>query len=217
MAFLHWLADPAEIAPLLPPGPRPDVHEDRTFVGLVALRMLGSHPPGLPPVPWLSSFGQLNARLYSVDEHGRRGVVFRALEAGRLLPALTARELARLPYAWSRVDVRRDGDLRTYTARRRWPPGPARARLALRIGPPCEPDPLELFVTARWGLHSRVAGRTVYGAVQHAPWRLHRADLLTCDTDLPAAAGVPVPDEPPVSVLYSPGVDDVRLGVPREW
>ncbi|HEX2073834.1 MAG TPA: DUF2071 domain-containing protein, partial [Geodermatophilus sp.] len=191
MAFLHWPADPAEIAPLLPPGTRPDVHEGRTFVGLVALRMLGSHLPGLPPVPWLSSFGQLNARLYSVDEHGRRGVVFRALEAGRLLPALTARELTRLPYAWSRVDVRRDGDLRTYTARRRWPPGPARARLALRIGPPCEPDPLELFVTARWGLHTRVGGRTAYLGVQHDPWRLHRADLLDFDGDLLAAAGLP--------------------------
>ena len=37
------------------------------------------------------SFLETNVRLYSVDEHGRRGVVFRSLEADRLLPVLTAR------------------------------------------------------------------------------------------------------------------------------
>ncbi|HEU0087790.1 MAG TPA: DUF2071 domain-containing protein, partial [Pseudonocardiaceae bacterium] len=50
---------------------------------------------GTPPLPYLSGFPETNVRLYAVDpDSGRRGVVFRSLEAARLLPVLAARERA---------------------------------------------------------------------------------------------------------------------------
>jgi uncharacterized protein YqjF (DUF2071 family) len=168
-------------------------------------------PLGGPPLPWLGSFGQANVRLYSVDRDGRRGVVFLSLDAGRLLPAVTART-AGLPYSWARVRVRRQGDRCSYRVARR--PGAAHVEIELRIGPRREPGPLELFVTARWGMHHRIPGRTVYAAVEHGPWLLHTAELLDFDSDLPAAAGLPGVTGPPVSVLFSPGVDGARLGPP---
>ena len=211
VAFLHWAIEPGVAAPLLPRGVRPDVLEGRTFVGLVVLRMEHTAPLGVLPLPWLGSFGQANVRLYSVDGDGRRGVVFLSLDAGRLLPAVTART-AGLPYSWARVRVHRQEARCTYRVDRR--PGTAHARIDLRVGPPREPGPLELFVTARWGLHHRLPGRTVFGAVEHGPWPLHDAELTACDTDLLAAAGLPPVAGPPVSTLYSPGVRDARLGVP---
>jgi uncharacterized protein YqjF (DUF2071 family) len=210
VAFLHWVLDPAVAATRLPPGTRPDLLDGHTFAGLVLLRMRTALAVG-PPVPWLGTFGQANVRLYSVDDEGRRGVVFLSLDAGRLLPALTART-AGLPYSWARVRVRRREDRCSYRVDRR--PGPARASIDLRIGQRRDPGALGLFVTARWGVHHRVPGRTVYGAVEHGPWPLHSADLFDCDTDLLAAAGLPGVSGPPVSVLFSPGVDGVRLGPP---
>jgi hypothetical protein len=62
----------------------PDVLCGVTYVGLVAFRM---HRVGWlwsPGVPYLGSFPETNVRLYSVDAHGRRGVVFRSMDAGRL-------------------------------------------------------------------------------------------------------------------------------------
>jgi uncharacterized protein YqjF (DUF2071 family) len=211
VAFLHWAIDPGVAAPLLPPGTRPDLLDGRTFVGLIALRMAHTAPLGALPLPWLGSFGQANVRLYSVDRNGRRGVVFLSLDAGRLVPALTART-AGLPYSWARVRVRRRGDRCTYRVDRR--PGTAHASIELRIGPPREPGPLELFVTARWGMHHRLPGRTVYGAVEHGPWPLHDAELAACDTDLLASSGLPPVAGPPISALFSPGVDGARLGPP---
>jgi uncharacterized protein YqjF (DUF2071 family) len=211
VTFLHWAIPPEVAAPLLPPGARPDLLDGRTFVGLIALRMEHTALLGGPPLPWLGSFGQANVRLYSVDGDGRRGVVFLSLDAGRLLPALTARTAA-LPYSWARVRVQRQGDRCSYRVARR--PGTAHASIGLRIGRRREPEPLELFVTARWGMHHRVPGRTVYAAVAHGPWSLHAAELLRCDTDLLAAAGLPGVSGPPVSVLFSPGVDGVRIGPP---
>jgi uncharacterized protein len=211
VAFLHWTIRPEVAEPRLPSGTRPDVLDGRTFAGLILLRMEHTAPLGGPSLPWLGSFGQANVRLYSVDGDGRRGVVFLSLDAGRLLPALTART-AGLPYRWADVRVRRQGDRCSYRVTRR--PGAAHASIDLRVGSRRDPDRLERFVTERWGLHHRLPGRTVYAAVEHGPWRLHAAELLDCDTDLLAAAGLPGVSGPPVSVLFSPGVDGVRIGPP---
>jgi uncharacterized protein YqjF (DUF2071 family) len=208
VAFLHWAVAPGSVAALLPAGTRPDELGGRTFVGLVALHMARTAALGGPTLPWPGSFGQVNVRLYSVDERGRRGVVFRSLTAGRRLPALAGRA-AGLPYAWADVRVAREGNRRTYRVATRRP-----ASIELRVGPPAENGPLEEFLTARWGLHHRAAGRTRYTAVEHGPWELSTADLVRCDTALLSAAGLPPSTGQPVSVLFSPGMDRVRIGPP---
>ncbi len=217
LAFLHWAVDPADVAPLLPPGTVPDTFDGTTtYVGLVAFRMYRVGVLGLPGFPYLGTFPETNVRLYSVDEHGRRAVVFRSLDASRLIPVLVARASFRLPYVWSRMGVERSGDILTYTSRRRWPgPRGARSRIVLRAGEAVEePTPLEHFLTARWALHTSVPGRTAYLPNAHPRWPLHRAELLECDEDLVAAGGLPAPVGKPVSVLYSPGVP-VRFGPQR--
>ncbi|MFI6938070.1 YqjF family protein [Streptomyces sp. NPDC050418] len=216
LAFLHWAADPADVAPLLPKGTVPDTLDGVTYVGLVAFRM---HRVGwfrLPGVPYLGTFPETNVRLYSVDGQGRRGVVFRSLDASRLIPVTVGRAAFRLPYLWSKMSVRREGDVIAYDSRRRWPgPRGARSRIALRIGEPVdEPSELEHFLTARWGLHTAFFGRsTLYLPNSHPRWPLHHAELLAHDEDLIEAAGLPRPAGAPVSVLYSPGVP-VEFGRP---
>ncbi|RAJ59970.1 hypothetical protein K378_04667 [Streptomyces sp. Amel2xB2] len=208
LAFVHWAADPADVAPLLPPGTVPDVLHGTTYVGLVAFRMHRVGWFGLPGVPYLGSFPETNVRLYSVDGHGRRGVVFRSLDASRLIPVTVALAGFRMPYRWARMSVRREGAVVTYTSRRRWPgPRGARCRMAVRTGAAIEePTELEHFLTARWGMHNAFLGRAVYLPNAHPRWPLHRAELLTCDEDLVTSAGLPAPEGEPVSVLYSPGV-----------
>ncbi|WP_203616494.1 DUF2071 domain-containing protein, partial [Streptomyces sp. SID13726] len=195
LAFLHWPADPADVAPLLPPGTVPDTLDGVTYVGLIAFRMDRVGWLGLPGVPYLGSFPETNVRLYSVDGRGRRGVVFRSFEASRLLPVLIARLGFRLPYMWAEMSVRREGDGIDYATRRRWPraegSGGAHARLGLRIGARItEPSGLEDFLTARWGMHSDRHGRTLYLPNAHPRWSLHRAELLHLDENLITAVAL---------------------------
>lgn len=213
LAFLHWAVDPELVAPLLPAGTRPDVHDGRSYVGLIPFRMRRIGVLGSPGLPYVGSFLETNVRLYSTDEQGRRGVVFRSLEADRLLPVLAARWVAGLPYTWARMTVEREGDRITYASRRRWPgPSGAHSRIELRVGARLEdPGPLASFLTARWGLHQRAGRRTAYWPNEHPEWPLHEAELLACDEDLIAAAGLPSVTGAPDSVLFSPGVD-VRFG-----
>jgi uncharacterized protein YqjF (DUF2071 family) len=163
-----------------------------------------------PRIPFFGSFLETNVRLYSVDARGRRGIVFRSLDADRLAVVLGARVALGLPYLWSRMRFRRAGagaDVVLEYATRRRGRGPS-SRLVLHPGAPIErPTDLELWLTGRWGLHSRFTGRTRYLTNEHEPWPLHRAEVLSLDDGLVAAAGFPdVAARPPDSVLWSPGV-----------
>ncbi|WP_306214935.1 YqjF family protein [Actinoplanes sp. RD1] len=212
LAFLHWAVPPETVAPLLPAGTVPDTLGGVTYVGLIGFRMVGLGLLRGPGLPWLGTFCETNVRLYSADGQGRRAVVFRSLDAERLIPVLGAQAALRLPYKWSRMRVRRDGDVVRYTCRRR-PSGPS-SDFSVRVGAPLpDPSALEHFLTARWGLHTRAWGRTVHLPNEHPRWPLHRAELVDLRDGLVEAAGLPAPVRPPDSVLYSPGVP-VVFGAP---
>lgn len=217
LTFVHWPVAPEIVARLLPPGTTPDIHDGTSWVGLVAFRMWRIGIGRMPGLPYLGTFPETNVRLYSVDGSGRRGVVFRSLEAGRLAPVVAARSLFRLPYMWGAMSIERNGDVISYRSRRRWPRDQGRpaSRLSVRIGPRVEqPTPLDDFLTARWGLHNRRYGRTTYQPNVHPAWPLHRAKVLDLDDELVQAAGLPGPLGAPASVLFSPGVP-VWFGPPE--
>ncbi len=209
LAMLHWEVPVEAVVPFLPAGVRPDTFEGRTYVGLIPFRMVGSGFGRGPAVPFLGTFLETNVRLYSVDELGRRGIVFRSLDADRLAVVVGARLALGLPYVWSRLAFRAPGGadpgLEYVTRRRR---GGPRSRLVLRPGPAIDhPTELERWFSGRWGLHTRLAGRTRYLTNEHEEWPLHRAEVLALDDELVAAAGFPgVTRRPPDSVLWSPGV-----------
>ncbi|SHN29365.1 YqjF family protein [Cryptosporangium aurantiacum] len=212
LAFLHWPVEPSVVAPLLPAGTCPDTLDGVTYVGLIGFRM---DRVGLGVgVPYFGRFAETNVRLYSVDAAGRRGVVFRSLDAARLLPVVIGRTLFGLNYVWSRMAIRRrpDGSY-TYESVRRWPDAGPRTAFTVVPGGPAPAEPLNDFLTARWGLHTVSRGRTIYLPNEHPAWPLHSATLTDLDETLLTAAGLPAPSGPPPSVLFSPGVP-VRFGPP---
>jgi uncharacterized protein len=207
VAFLHWAVEPAAVAPLLPPRTRPDVLDGTTYVGLLAFRGVRAGVLGSPGLPYLGTFGEVNVRLYSVDDEGRRGIVFLSLDASRLVPVLVARRLARLPYRWSGIEMSGAGDRWHYRVRRRWPgPRGAGSELTVRVGERlADPSPLDLFLTARWRLHQVAWRRTLQWPAEHEEWPLHRAEVVHLADELVAVAGIRVTGAPD-TVHWSPGV-----------
>lgn len=220
LAFLHWRVDPALVAPHLPPGVEPDVFDGSSWVGLIPFELSHSAFGPFPPVPWLGRFAETNVRLYGVGPDGRRSVVFRTLEASKLLPAVTARVGLGLPYTWADMSIVRGGGLIAYSSRRNWPAadGPVprpRTRVVVRPRPGAVvDDPRADFLTARWGMHVARGGRTRFWPNHHASWSLTAADLVELDDELLAATGFAgVAARPPDSVLYSRGVS-TRFALP---
>jgi uncharacterized protein YqjF (DUF2071 family) len=110
------------------------------------------------------------------------------------------------------MTMHRDGDVVRYDSIRRWPRRGLESHLALRIGRPVEPSDLEVWLTARWGAHTRVAGRTWWVPNEHDAWPLQEAEVLDLRDELLAASGVPTVG-PPLRALWSPGVR-TRFGRP---
>lgn len=210
LAFLHWPVDPADVTKFMPPGARPDVVDGLTYVGLVPFSMRRARIGSRLPVPYVGTLAETNVRLYSVDDAGRHGVDFRSLDCSRALVVAAARAVG-VPYVWSRVGVRADGAHRTYTTHRRRTE--AASVLEIDIGEPIAPTELEIFLSARWGMHSALRGRPVWVPNHHGAWPLHTATVTRLDDDLVAAAGV-APVGPMLRPLWSPGVH-ARFGRPR--
>lgn len=117
-SFLHWRVSPDQVARYMPEGCVPDIVDGSAWVGLIAFQMSRSAFFGGPRIPWLGDFPEVNVRLYSVDQQGRRGVVFLSLEASHLLPVLCARTAFGLKYQWASMTIQRRAGQLSYSTRR---------------------------------------------------------------------------------------------------
>lgn len=215
LTFLHWGYQPAVVQRLLPPGLAVETAEDQAWVGLVPFRMRVSLPR-TPYLPWLSVFCETNVRTYVRDERGRTGIWFFSLDAARSPAVVTARLSFGLPYFWSAMTLDEVGDRVDYRCRRRGPGRPSSA-VTVRVGAPYLPTELgafDHFLSARWRLFSRYAGRLTTVLAEHPPWPLHRAEAVSVDDRLVTATGLPPPSGEPL-VHHSRGVD-VRIGLPAQ-
>jgi uncharacterized protein len=191
---------------MYPPGTRPDVlGGGMTYVGLVPFVISGSRLATSLPIPYFGTFLETNIRLYSIDDAGRHGVIFRSLETARLAVVPLTRIGIGVPYTWAKMRMTRSGNHITYRTVRRWPRRGLCSRIAISVGELVEPTPLEVWLTARWGAHTRKAGRTWWVPVEHKPWQLHAAEILEFDDDLLEASGVR-PASERMRPLFSPWV-----------
>jgi uncharacterized protein len=213
LTFVHWPVRPESVAHLYPPGTRPDVFADgMTYVALVPFVMSSTKVGTALPLPYFGSFLETNIRLYSIDDAGRHGVLFRSLETARLAVVPVTRVGLGVPYTWAKMRMARSGDQISYHSVRRWPRRGLRSRLTISVGDTIEPTPLEVWLTARWGAHTRKAGRTWWVPNEHGPWPLRAAQIIELDDELLGACGVqPAGDR--MRALFSPGVR-TRFGRP---
>ena len=210
LLFLHWEVDPTTIQARLPDRLRVDVHQGKTYLGLVPFFMRNVRPRFLPCVPWLSNFMELNVRAYVHDEHGRPGVWFFSLDCNQPIAVKLARKFFHLPYEHARMrshpphyECTRKGQLET--ARFNYEPS-RQESLAI-------PGSLEFFLLERYLLFSATpTGEIKCGRVHHPPYPFaetaisgHGAEPLKWD-------GFDLPGDP-VSALTSTGVDVEIFGL----
>jgi uncharacterized protein YqjF (DUF2071 family) len=203
LAFLHWSVKPQSLRPLIPAGLELDTYEGEAWVGVVPFRMEGVRARATPPVPMVHAFPEINVRTY-VRAAGRAGVWFFSLDATSRLAVRGARWLYNLPYFDARISVASDADGVVHYESRRVhagaPPATFMARYAANSEPRAPaPGSLEHFLVERYCLfmHDERRGLGILD-INHRPWPLQRGTVDLAGNTMAAAAGIALPDRPPL-------------------
>jgi uncharacterized protein YqjF (DUF2071 family) len=177
LLFLHWPLPPAEIQPSLPPGLTVDTFEGNGYVAISPFFMRNVRPVGLPALPWVSEFQELNVRTYVFDERGVPGIWFYSLDCDQPLAVAAARAATGLPYFNAEMAATRNGNI-DYSCRREGTEQPAQYRYR-PTGAPRETDPmsLEFFLLERYYMYSVRGESLLRSQVCHAPYRFRDAEV----------------------------------------
>lgn len=202
LLFAHWPVPAAALQAKLPPGLTLDTFAGQAWVGVVPFTMSGVRPRGLPAVPWLSYFPELNVRTYVVAD-GKPGVWFFSLDAGNPVAVQLARRFFHLPYFNARFAIAQQGKQVQYVSRRMHR-GAAVAALDISYAPTgsifhAQAGTLEHWLTERYCLYSADGRGHVYrGDIRHAPWPLQLATADIRVNTMAAAHGIALPDTLPL-------------------
>jgi len=209
LLFLHFEVQQEALRALVPLRLELDTYEGRAFVTLTPFTVQGARLRGMPMIPGISRFHELNVRTY-VRRGEDRGVWFFSLDAASPAAAAIARASLRLPYCYARMRRSEEGASFRYDSVRVVPAPQATFSGSWTVrgtAAPAEPGSLPHFLAERYLLFSRAAaGKLFRMQVRHAPWPLQPVEDLRFAETLLQADGVPAP-VPAVLAQYSEGVD----------
>ncbi|HEX2445190.1 MAG TPA: DUF2071 domain-containing protein [Vicinamibacterales bacterium] len=199
LLFAHWPVRPESVESGLPAGVELDLFDGAAWIGIVPFRMTNVAPRGVPSLPGISEFPEINVRTY-VTAGGRPGVYFFSLDAGNALAVRAARLLLNLPYFRASIAVTRRADAIEFESRRDNEPASFRATYE-PDGAPFVPvtGSLEYFLTERYCLYHFNRRRVPYRLdIHHPPWKLTTARAEIADDRIAAAAGLALGDREPL-------------------
>jgi hypothetical protein len=202
LLFAHWPVDARALREKLPAGLPLDVHDGQAWIAIIPFHMTNVAPRGVPNVPFVSAFPELNVRTY-VTLEGKPGIYFFSLDAGSSIAVAAARTLFGLPYfsATMTVDVVGD-EIRYHSARDTRMRGVAELAATYRpVGParPPVPGTLEYFLTERYCLYTvddSFHARRLQ--IHHPPWPLQQAEATIAVNTMAEAAGIRLPSTAPL-------------------
>jgi uncharacterized protein YqjF (DUF2071 family) len=204
LLFAHYRVAPEQLRELVPKGLEVEQHSGSAWLGVTPFVVTGLRARGLVPLPFTSSFRELNVRTY-VTRDGKPGIWFFSLDASSQIAVEAARRLYRLPYFRADITVRhRDGEILYDCSRNE---GKA---FSGAYGPDgavfnAEPGSLEHFLTERYCLYAQHRGRLYRAEIHHRPWPLQPARATVALNTMPP---LEVPEGDPL-VHYSERQDVV--------
>jgi uncharacterized protein YqjF (DUF2071 family) len=201
LLFAHWPLAPDQVRPLIPQKLKLDTFEGRAWVGVIPFWMSGIRGRGVPPLPGLSRFPELNVRAY-VTYEGKPGVYFFSLDATNRPAVWAARKFFRLPYFAAEMSSHeQDGIIHYSSWRKRKRRGMSadfrgtyQPVASVRLS---EMNSLEYFLTERYCLYTVHAGNVHRCDIHHLPWPLQNAQATIEVNTVAAAAGIQLPATAP--------------------
>jgi uncharacterized protein len=200
LLFAHWPLDPGVLARKLPVELPLDLFDDQAWIGVVPFHMTNVAPRGVPSLPGVSAFPELNVRTY-VTLNGKPGVYFFSLDAASTLAVIGARAVFNLPYYRAAMEVHTAARRVTYRSARR---SAVNAQFLgtyepVGVNSPAAEGTLEHFLTERYCLYTTTrSGEPRRLDIHHKPWPLQTAEAQIAVNTMARAAGVTLPAVAPL-------------------
>ena len=197
LLFAHWRVDPRQLARHIPSPLHLDLYGGEAWIAVVPFRMEHVSPRGVPSVPWLSAFPEVNVRTY-VRHGDKPGVFFFSLDATQPIAVRVARTMFHLPYFQAAIEMRVDaGDAIRYDSHRTERPAADLVTAYRPTGPVFHAveGTLEYFLTERYCLYAADKRGQIYICEIHHPrWPLQLATASVETNSLLGASGVDAGD-----------------------
>jgi uncharacterized protein YqjF (DUF2071 family) len=180
LLFAHWSLDADHVREQMPAplGHYLDTFEGTAWLGVIPFWMSKVKFRGVPTIPGVSTFAEMNCRTY-LTVGGKPGVYFFSLDAESLAAVYGARIGFGLRYFHARMSVGGKGSNQVqYSSKRLQLPRPAVFQGSYRATSDvfhAVPGSLEHFVAERYCLYTVRGNRIWRGDIHHLPWPLQRA------------------------------------------
>jgi uncharacterized protein YqjF (DUF2071 family) len=208
LLFAHFAVEPKAIRGLVPDILTVDLYRGTAWLSVIPFWIANLRPPGLPPLPLISRFPELNVRTYVTyrdpDGMEKPGVYFFSLDAGNLSAVWGARLFYRLPYWHASMKIE-GTDTIHYRSRRIHGPkandGMPEWRGSYRPVAPIKtatPGSLADFLVERYCLYAWNRGRLYRAEIHHLPWLLQDAEAEIEVNTMAQPLGLNVPPQPDV-------------------
>lgn len=208
LTFLHWQVEAQLLRKHLPQGLELDLFEGKAYVGFIPFVMEKVRPNYLPPIAGVSTFGEVNIRIY-VTKNGIPGVFFLTLEAQSRVTCFYANRRYGLTYRYAKVKV--GGSIEGY----HWNSKRTKGGYSLQgtshsIGEArqAQEKTLEYFLFERYSLYTIRNGRLHRGYTHHTKWWYYDAEVEVKNNTLaqPFQLGIDNPLSPDLTHI-SQGVE----------
>jgi uncharacterized protein YqjF (DUF2071 family) len=216
LMFAHWRVGRDVLREHVPSFLEIDAFDGEAWLGLTPFRVTDSTLRGVPAIPWLSSYNELNVRTY-VRYDGIPGIYFFSLDADSSLAVAGATAVFHLPYYLAQMEMEEDDDYLKFESRRlsaeepqfRAEYGPVGAWFEPRSGT------LVHWLVERYCLYTLDSENRAYRTeIHHLPWRLQRADAQIPVNTMVTAAGLRLPSMAPL--VHFSRRQDTLIWAPHE-
>lgn len=214
LLFAHFAVDPPTLRRLVPEALTLDLYDGVAWLTVSPCCASHVRPSGVPPLPGLSYFPQVNLRTYVTMEdkpgQSKPGLFYFSVDAANLSAVWFARIFFRIPYWHAAIQIsgatihaRNPAEHIHFRSSRLHGPaassGPA--KFDVIYSPQSEAErarhgSLDEFLTERYCVYSWNRRRYYRAEIHHQPWALQRASLEIRANSMAEPIGLALPMKP---------------------
>ena len=200
LLFTHWPVVKERLRERVPAFLEIDTFDNRAWLSVTPFRLSNLSPRGIPALPFISSFNEINVRTYVVRD-GIPGIYFFSLDANSTLAVAGASTFFHLPYFLADIVVEEEeGSGFSFASRRSRGDAEFKARY-VPAGTPHEAarGTIDYFLTERYCLYTQDSSENAYRVeIHHSPWQLQSVEAFVPVNTMTEAAGFQLPGMPPL-------------------